>query len=241
MAPGPRITRTTPNTVTNLHVAAASGPEAAECLVCSELALLVLFSPCQHRTVCEGECWGRLRGRGGQSWRPPVAANARCPPPRRVCAQDEEMHQVPGAHRQEAAPRWVRVVVGPRPRPSPAWSDSSRPACPPACRRLRGGGPCAPDRAASRAGGGAAEPLPADGGAHHLPHLHRQPHPPGVPVRTRCLCALRGGTQRVSHLPPAGARPHPDLRVNPPVRLPRAAASTRHSPPPSRPGASCVL
>lgn len=46
----------TPNTVTNLHVAAPSGPEAAECLVCSELALLVLFSPCQHRTVCEGEC-----------------------------------------------------------------------------------------------------------------------------------------------------------------------------------------
>lgn len=45
----------TPNTVTNLHVAAPSGPEAAECLVCSELALLVLFSPCQHRTVCEGE------------------------------------------------------------------------------------------------------------------------------------------------------------------------------------------
>lgn len=43
------------------------------------------------------------------------------------------MHQVPGAHRQEAAPRWVRVVMGaPRPRPGPAWSDSSRPARPPA-------------------------------------------------------------------------------------------------------------
>lgn len=50
----------TPNTVTNLHVAAPSGPEAAECLVCSELALLVLFSPCQHRTVCE-ECARRMK------------------------------------------------------------------------------------------------------------------------------------------------------------------------------------
>ncbi|EHB00400.1 E3 ubiquitin-protein ligase MIB2 [Heterocephalus glaber] len=57
----PRLTRSTPNTVTNLHVAAV-GPEAAECLVCSELAPLVLFSPCQHRTVCEGEC--RARGAG---------------------------------------------------------------------------------------------------------------------------------------------------------------------------------
>ncbi|KAG8505495.1 E3 ubiquitin-protein ligase MIB2, partial [Galemys pyrenaicus] len=54
-APGPRLARSDPPTVTNLHVAAASGPEAAECLVCSELALLVLFAPCQHRTVCEGE------------------------------------------------------------------------------------------------------------------------------------------------------------------------------------------
>ncbi|XP_055984403.1 E3 ubiquitin-protein ligase MIB2 isoform X1 [Sorex fumeus] len=59
-APGPRLTRSTPNTVTNLHVAAASGPDAAECLVCSELALLVLFSPCQHRTVCE-ECARRMK------------------------------------------------------------------------------------------------------------------------------------------------------------------------------------
>jgi E3 ubiquitin-protein ligase mind-bomb len=53
--PGPRHVLSTPNTVTNLHVTANVGPEAAECLVCSELALLVLFSPCQHRTVCEGE------------------------------------------------------------------------------------------------------------------------------------------------------------------------------------------
>lgn len=55
VAQGPRLVLSIPNTVTNLHVAAPSGPEAAECLVCSELALLVLFSPCQHRTVCEGE------------------------------------------------------------------------------------------------------------------------------------------------------------------------------------------
>nr|XP_044625394.1 E3 ubiquitin-protein ligase MIB2 isoform X6 [Equus asinus] len=59
-APGPRLALSTPNTVTNLHVAAPSGPEAAECLVCSELALLVLFSPCQHRTVCE-ECARRMK------------------------------------------------------------------------------------------------------------------------------------------------------------------------------------
>nr|XP_037841115.1 E3 ubiquitin-protein ligase MIB2 isoform X4 [Chlorocebus sabaeus] len=59
-APGPRHALGTPNTVTNLHVGAAPGPEAAECLVCSELALLVLFSPCQHRTVCE-ECARRMK------------------------------------------------------------------------------------------------------------------------------------------------------------------------------------
>ncbi|XP_059944792.1 E3 ubiquitin-protein ligase MIB2 isoform X3 [Mesoplodon densirostris] len=59
-AQGPRLALSAPNTVTNLHVAAPSGPEAAECLVCSELALLVLFSPCQHRTVCE-ECARRMK------------------------------------------------------------------------------------------------------------------------------------------------------------------------------------
>ncbi|KAM5248898.1 E3 ubiquitin-protein ligase MIB2 isoform 4-T4 [Ctenodactylus gundi] len=58
--PGPRHMLSTPNTVTNLHVAGTAGPEAAECLVCSELALLVLFSPCQHRTVCE-ECARRMK------------------------------------------------------------------------------------------------------------------------------------------------------------------------------------
>ncbi|XP_055471082.1 E3 ubiquitin-protein ligase MIB2 isoform X3 [Psammomys obesus] len=58
--PGPRQVLSTPNTVTNLHVSGTAGPEAAECLVCSELALLVLFSPCQHRTVCE-ECARRMK------------------------------------------------------------------------------------------------------------------------------------------------------------------------------------
>ncbi|XP_045404702.1 E3 ubiquitin-protein ligase MIB2 isoform X2 [Lemur catta] len=58
-APGPTHVPGTPNTVTNLRVAAA-GLEAAECLVCSEPALLVLFAPCQHRTVCE-ECARRMK------------------------------------------------------------------------------------------------------------------------------------------------------------------------------------
>ncbi|KAM7099039.1 E3 ubiquitin-protein ligase MIB2 isoform 3-T3 [Molossus nigricans] len=59
-APGPRPVVSTPSTMMNLHVATPSGPEAAECLVCSELALLVLFSPCEHRTVCE-ECARRMK------------------------------------------------------------------------------------------------------------------------------------------------------------------------------------
>ncbi|KAL1776691.1 E3 ubiquitin-protein ligase MIB2 isoform X1 [Sigmodon hispidus] len=58
--PGPRHVLSTPNTVRNLPVSGTAGPEAAECLVCSELALLVLFSPCQHRTVCE-ECARRMK------------------------------------------------------------------------------------------------------------------------------------------------------------------------------------
>lgn len=84
MAPGPRLVLSTPNTVTNLHVAAPSGPEAAECLVCSELALLVLFSPCQHRTVCEGECAapgfgeGAAEGAGRRERAQPVLAPAEC-------------------------------------------------------------------------------------------------------------------------------------------------------------------
>ncbi|KAJ7306427.1 hypothetical protein JRQ81_009777 [Phrynocephalus forsythii] len=49
---------TTPNTMTNLSVAKPAGP--SECLVCSELALLVHFLPCQHSIVCE-ECSRRMK------------------------------------------------------------------------------------------------------------------------------------------------------------------------------------
>ncbi|XP_007448991.1 PREDICTED: E3 ubiquitin-protein ligase MIB2 isoform X3 [Lipotes vexillifer] len=115
----------------------------------------------------------------------------------RVCPQDEKVHQVPGGHRQEAAPR-----------------------------RHGGGQRCPCPRPTAAAGGGAAEPLPADGGALHLPHLHRQPHPPRVPVRSRRLRALRRCAQRLPHLPPAHPRPHPDLRVaGPPAS---SAATPRH-------------
>lgn len=107
-AQGPRLVLSAPNTVTNLHGAAPTGPEAAECLVCSDLALLVLFSPCQHRTVCEGEC-GVGRGARQPGWTAPHSTVAS---PRRVRTQDEEVHQVPGGHQQEAAPRW-----GPAPAP----------------------------------------------------------------------------------------------------------------------------
>uniref|UniRef100_A0A671S9K6 E3 ubiquitin-protein ligase MIB2 n=1 Tax=Sinocyclocheilus anshuiensis TaxID=1608454 RepID=A0A671S9K6_9TELE len=49
---------TTPNTMTNLAMPSATGP--SECLICSELALLVLFSPCQHSVACE-ECAHRMK------------------------------------------------------------------------------------------------------------------------------------------------------------------------------------
>ncbi|XP_020637982.3 E3 ubiquitin-protein ligase MIB2 [Pogona vitticeps] len=49
---------TTPNTMTNLSVAKPAAP--SECLVCSELALLVHFFPCQHSIVCE-ECSRRMK------------------------------------------------------------------------------------------------------------------------------------------------------------------------------------
>ncbi|KAG7250307.1 hypothetical protein CRUP_010468, partial [Coryphaenoides rupestris] len=46
-----RRVHTTPNTMTNLALPAPPGP--SECLICSELALLVLFCPCQHSVACE--------------------------------------------------------------------------------------------------------------------------------------------------------------------------------------------
>lgn len=48
-----RRVHTTPNTMTNLVLPTPPGP--SECLICSELALLVLFCPCQHSVACEGE------------------------------------------------------------------------------------------------------------------------------------------------------------------------------------------
>ncbi|XP_061691868.1 E3 ubiquitin-protein ligase MIB2 isoform X1 [Syngnathoides biaculeatus] len=53
-----RRVHTTPNTMTNVVLPAPPGP--SECLICSELALLVLFCPCQHRVACE-ECAHRMK------------------------------------------------------------------------------------------------------------------------------------------------------------------------------------
>ncbi|XP_067423320.1 E3 ubiquitin-protein ligase MIB2 isoform X3 [Emydura macquarii macquarii] len=53
-----RRVHTTPNTMTNLSVASVAAP--SECLVCSELALLIHFIPCQHSIVCE-ECSRRMK------------------------------------------------------------------------------------------------------------------------------------------------------------------------------------
>ncbi|XP_028849446.1 E3 ubiquitin-protein ligase MIB2 isoform X2 [Denticeps clupeoides] len=53
-----RRVHTTPNTMTNLAVPTVPGP--SECLICSELALLVLFAPCQHSVACE-ECAHRMK------------------------------------------------------------------------------------------------------------------------------------------------------------------------------------
>uniref|UniRef100_A0AAX7T0Z6 E3 ubiquitin-protein ligase MIB2 n=1 Tax=Astatotilapia calliptera TaxID=8154 RepID=A0AAX7T0Z6_ASTCA len=53
-----RRVHTTPNTMTNLVLPTPPGP--SECLICSELALLVLFCPCQHSVACE-ECAHRMK------------------------------------------------------------------------------------------------------------------------------------------------------------------------------------
>ncbi|XP_037540457.1 E3 ubiquitin-protein ligase MIB2 [Nematolebias whitei] len=53
-----RRVHTTPNTMTNLVLPTSAGP--SECLICSELALLVLFCPCQHSVACE-ECAHRMK------------------------------------------------------------------------------------------------------------------------------------------------------------------------------------
>ncbi|OCT72647.1 uncharacterized protein LOC100158387 isoform X2 [Xenopus laevis] len=53
-----RRVHTTPNTMTNLSPSSATSP--GECLVCSELAVLISFFPCQHSIVCE-ECSRRMK------------------------------------------------------------------------------------------------------------------------------------------------------------------------------------
>lgn len=53
-----RRVHTTPNTMTNLSLSSATTP--SECLVCSELAMLISFFPCQHSIVCE-ECSRRMK------------------------------------------------------------------------------------------------------------------------------------------------------------------------------------
>ncbi|XP_069097143.1 E3 ubiquitin-protein ligase MIB2 isoform X5 [Pleurodeles waltl] len=54
-----RRVHTTPNTMTNLSMP-ISPTNPMECLVCSELTLLIHFLPCQHSIVCE-ECSLRMK------------------------------------------------------------------------------------------------------------------------------------------------------------------------------------
>lgn len=54
---------------------------------------------------------------------------------------------------------------------------------------------------AAQPAGAAAVSIPADGGANHLPHLHRQPHQTGLPVRTRLLHRVQRRAQDLPHLP----------------------------------------
>ncbi|KAM8927100.1 E3 ubiquitin-protein ligase MIB2 isoform 2-T2 [Pelodytes ibericus] len=53
-----RRVHTTPNTMTNLSLSSPASP--SECLVCSEMAVLITFFPCQHSIVCE-ECSRRMK------------------------------------------------------------------------------------------------------------------------------------------------------------------------------------
>lgn len=70
------------------------------------------------------------------------------------------------------------------------------------CRQHRGGvQPKLWVHRSEEADGGAAEPLPADGGAHHLPYLHRWPNQTGLPVRTWLLPRLQHSSYCVPHLP----------------------------------------
>lgn len=64
---------------------------------------------------------------------------------------------------------------------------------------------------AAQPAGAAAVSLPPDGGANHLPHLHRQPHQAGLPVRTRLLHRLQCRAQDLPHLPADHPRADPAI------------------------------
>lgn len=67
---------------------------------------------------------------------------------------------------------------------------------------------------AAQPAGAAAVPLPPDGGADHLPHLHRQPHQAGLPVRTRLLHRLQRRAQDLPDLPADHPRADPVIRLS---------------------------
>lgn len=77
---------------------------------------------------------------------------------------------------------------------------------------------------AAQPAGAAAVALQADGGAHHMPHLHRQPHQAGVPVRPRLLHRLQRRPQNLPHLPTDHPRADPAVRLTEPWRGDRVAA-----------------
>lgn len=140
--------------------------------------------------------------RPGGARRPPRPAAPRCGPLRPPAA--------PPAVHGPAPCRGSHLCSGSLERPQPRAPAPDLDLF----RRRHGGGQRSPRaRPTAAVGGGAAEPLQADGGAHHLSDLHRQPHPPRVPVRPRRVRALWRGAQRLPDLPPAHPRPHPDLRV----------------------------
>ena len=64
---------------------------------------------------------------------------------------------------------------------------------------------------AAQPAGATAVSLPPDGGANHLPHLHRQPHQAGLPVRTRLLHRLQCRAQDLPHLPADHPRADPAI------------------------------
>lgn len=66
---------------------------------------------------------------------------------------------------------------------------------------------------AAQPAGAAAVSLQADGGAHHLPHLHRQPHQAGLPVRTRLLHRVQRRAEDLPHLPTDHPRAHSAVRM----------------------------